>query len=162
MKLFIMRHGQAQLTAPTDKERTLTDVGQQETFIMATWLAKHQRSFDITFVSPYARALETFAITSQFIENTPQHHILEELTPDSSPEICGDTLLAYCAQINTDSALVVSHLPLVGLLVTDLCKGAMMPSFSTSSIACVELDLENWQGELLWHETYQDVLNSAI
>lgn len=162
MKLYIMRHGQAQPIAPTDKERVLTDIGRQESLLMATWLAKHQTNFDITFVSPFKRALETYDIASDIIENTPQHHILEELTPDSSPEICGDTLLAYCAQVKAKSALVVSHLPLVGLLVSDLCKGAIMPSFTTSSIACVELDLENWQGELLWHESYQDVLNSAI
>jgi len=70
--------------------------------------------------------------------------------------------LAYCAQVGASSALVVSHLPLVGLLVADLCKGAMMPSFTTSSIACVELDLDNWQGQLLWHESYQDVISSTI
>ncbi len=162
MKLYIMRHGQAQPVAPSDKERVLTETGRQESLIMTKWLAKHQTNFDLTFVSPYLRALETFEIASQIIENKPQHHVLEELTPDSSPETCGDTLLAYCAQIKATSALVVSHLPLVGLLVADLCKGAIMPSFTTSSIACVELDLENWQGELLWHESYQDVVSSTL
>jgi len=157
-----MRHGQAQQVALTDKERILTDTGRHESLLMATWLAKHQRHFDITFVSPYVRALQTFDIVSQVIENTPQHHILEELTPESSPESCGDALLAFCAQLKARSALVVSHLPLVGLLVEDLCKGSMMPSFTTSSIACVELDLESWQGELLWHERYQDVINRSL
>lgn len=162
MKLYIMRHGQAQPVAPTDKQRELTETGRQETTIMATWLAKHQRQFDITFVSPYVRAQQTYQITKTIFDNTPQHHVLEELTPDSSPELCGDTLLAYCAQTKASSALVVSHLPLVGLLVSDLCKGAIMPSFSTSSIACVELDLDNWQGQLLWHESYQEVLSSVL
>jgi len=162
MKLYIMRHGQAQPIAPTDKERALTEVGRQQTTIMTTWLAKHQRAFDITFVSPYVRAQQTYEIAQQMFENKPQHHVLEELTPESSPESCGDALLAYCAQVGASSALVVSHLPLVGLLVADLCKGAMMPSFTTSSIACVELDLDNWQGQLLWHESYQDVISSTI
>jgi len=157
-----MRHGQAQPVAPTDKDRVLTQVGRQETSIMATWLAKHQQQFDITFVSPYSRALETFDIVASVIRNAAQHHVLEELTPESSPEICGDTLLAYCAQTKADSALVVSHLPLVGLLVTDLCKETMMPSFTTSSIACVEIDLDNWQGQLLWHKGYQEILTSAV
>ena len=124
--------------------------------------AQHERRFDITSVSPYARAQETFSIVKQMFDNQSQHHVLEELTPESSPETCGDTLLAYCAQATATAALVVSHLPLVGLLVSDLCKGAIMPTFTTSSIACIELDLENWQGELLWHESYSDVLSSAI
>lgn len=162
MKLFIMRHGQAQPMASTDKLRVLTDTGRQQSLIMATWLTKHQQYFDATFVSPYARALETFDVASQVIKHSQDHHVLEELTPDSSPENCGDTLLAYCAQLKATSALVVSHLPLVGLLVADLCKGAVMPNFTTSSIACVELDLDSWQGELLWHTSYDDVLNSQL
>lgn len=162
MKLYIMRHGQAQISAPTDQERELTDVGRQESHVMAAWLAKQQPQFDITFVSTYVRAQQTFAIAKACIDNEPQHHVLAELTPDSSPEMCGDALLAYCAQAGATSALVVSHLPLVGLLVADLCKGAVMPSFSTSSIACVELDLDSWQGQLLWHRSFQDVLNSVV
>jgi hypothetical protein len=44
------------------------------------------------------------------------------------------------------------------LLMSDLCKGDMAPAFSTSSIACIEIDLDSWQGILCWHKTFDDVL----
>ncbi|MDP2560183.1 phosphohistidine phosphatase SixA [Psychrobium sp. 1_MG-2023] len=157
MKLYIMRHGQAQPIAQTDKQRSLTDTGREESINMAKWLALTESQFDLTFVSPYHRAQETFDLVSQEFEQAQQHLVLDELTPNSSPESCGDTLLAYCAQIKAKSALVVSHLPLVGLLVADLCAGSMMPSFATASIACIEIDLDSWQGELLWHKSHHEL-----
>jgi len=158
MKLYIMRHGQAQLTAPSDQLRALTEQGEQESMIMAKWLTKQVKQFPLSFVSPYVRAQQTYqTVINEF--NAPGHHYcLDELTPESSPQMCGDALLAYCAQHNVENALVVSHLPLVALLVNDLCKGDEMPSFSTSSIACLDIDLAQWQGHLIWHKTFNDVV----
>ena len=158
MKLYIMRHGQAQLTASSDKLRDLTAQGQQESVIMAKWLASQQGEFDITFASPYIRAKHTYDLVITSFKAPEHHYVLNELTPESSPEMCGDALLAYCAQHKAASVLVVSHLPLVALLVSDLCKGDVVPSFSTSSIACLEIDLDTWRGNLLWHKTFNDVL----
>jgi len=158
MKLYIMRHGQAQLTAPSDEQRSLTDQGSQESLIMAKWLGLQCEYFPLTFVSPYIRAQQTYQLVISGFKAPGHHYCLNELSPESSPQMCGDALLAYCSQHNADSALVVSHLPLVALLVNDLCKGDIMPSFSTSSIACIDIDLESWQGDLLWHKTFNDVL----
>ncbi|MCG7531715.1 phosphohistidine phosphatase SixA [Psychrobium sp. MM17-31] len=161
MKLYIMRHGQAQITASSDSARQLTPQGHQETEIMAKWLRSNEQGFDLTFVSPYVRAKQTFDnVINEFV--MPEHHYeLDELTPDSNPQMCGDALLAYCAQHKANSALVVSHLPLVGLLVNDLCRGDLVPAFATSSIACLDIDLESWQGNLLWHKTVNQVLMGA-
>jgi phosphohistidine phosphatase len=46
--------------------------------------------------------------------------------------------------------LVISHLPLVGYLVSELCPGETPPMFTTSAIASVTLDesgkgVYNWQ-----------------
>lgn len=158
MKLFIMRHGQAEFSAPSDKLRNLTPLGIEESTIMAKWMLTQQKDFSITFVSPYNRAQQTYEYVTKQIGMSEHHYCLEDLSPESSPKLCGDALLAYCAHHNVNSALVVSHLPLVDLLVTDLCRGDMVPSFSTSSIACVDIDLETWQGSLLWHRTFKDVL----
>lgn len=161
MKLFIMRHGQAEFNAPSDKLRNLTQQGIEESIVMAKWLLTQQTDFSITFVSPYNRAQQTYNYAIEQIGMVGHHYCLNDLSPESSPKMCGDALLAYCAHHNASSALVVSHLPLVALLVGDLCKGDIMPSFSTSSIACVDIDLDTWQGSLLWHRTFNDVLNGA-
>lgn len=158
MKLYIMRHGQAQLSASSDQARELTPQGIEETSLMAKWLAGNESTFDVSFVSPYIRAKQTYdVVLNQYV--MPEHHYcLNELTPESNPSTCGDALLAYCSQHKAVNALVVSHLPLVGLLVNDLCHGGIVPSFSTSSVACLDIDLDNWQGCLLWHKSVHDVL----
>ncbi|MGB1297001.1 MAG: phosphohistidine phosphatase SixA [Psychrobium sp.] len=161
MKLYIMRHGQAQITAPSDSARQLTPQGHQETEIMAKWLATKEQFFSASFVSPYCRAQQTIEIVSREFKMSEHHLVLDELTPEANPQTCGDTLLAYCAQYKTENALVVSHLPLVGLLVNDLCRGDLVPAFSTSSIACLDIDLDNWQGTLCWHKTVNEVLMGA-
>ena len=158
MKLYIMRHGQAQIAAPSDSERELTIQGQIETDVMVKWLGNMAQSFDISFVSPYRRALQTFNIVSQELEMSVHHYCLNELTPESNPSSCADALLAYCAEHKANKAIVVSHLPLVGLLVNDLCRDDFVPAFTTSSIACLEIDLNVWQGTLLWHKTVDEVL----
>ena len=167
MKLYIMRHGQAQLAAESDKARNLTPTGRDQSTFVAKWLAMNDTDFDITFVSPYNRALETYQLVSEHTgslkskslqHKSAQHHfVLEELTPESDPASCGDSLLAYCAQHKAESALVVSHLPLVGLLISDLCPSVVIANFATSSVACLEIDLENWQGKLLWHKSYEQL-----
>jgi len=161
MKLYVMRHGQASFTASSDKLRELTDQGREESSIMARWLAIKESIFSVTFASPYTRAQQTYDCVIENFTMPVHHYCLEELTPESSPSKCGETLLAYCALHEAENALVVSHLPLVDLLVSDLCKGDVVASFSTSSIACMDIDLENWKGSLLWHRTFNDVLMGA-
>jgi len=74
--------------------------------------------------------------------------VLPELTP------CGDVGLvsAYLQALANEgvaSALVVSHLPLVGYLVSELCPSEAPPMFSTSAIANVTLDASG-QGQFNW------------
>jgi len=157
MKLYIMRHGQAETVAQSDKDRCLSQTGIDQSEAVAKWLAQQNTQFDISFVSPYIRALQTHQEVIKWLAPPTFHYVLDELTPESDPASSGDSLLAYCAEHNASSALVVSHLPLVGLLISDLCPGIVLPSFSTSSVACLEIDLENWRGTLLWHKGYQHV-----
>jgi len=45
---------------------------------------------------------------------------------------------------------VISHLPLVGYLVAELCTAQVPPMFVTSAMAAVELD--DSTGTLLWQQ----------
>ncbi|WP_137510061.1 phosphohistidine phosphatase SixA, partial [Escherichia coli] len=74
--------------------------------------------------------------------------VLPELTP------CGDVGLvgAYLQALTNEgvaSVLVISHLPLVGYLVAELCPGETPPMFTTSAIASVTLD-ESGKGQFNW------------
>ena len=60
MRLFVMRHGEAELMANSDKERHLNANGKEQSLMQGTWLKSTVLSFDKVLVSPYVRALETF------------------------------------------------------------------------------------------------------
>ena len=152
-----MRHGSAHPLANTDEERPLVLNGQHDSSRMAKYLRQQLSKFDLVFTSPYLRALQTYHIVGEEFFKPDHQFILDELVPDADPARCGDSLLAYCAQYKIDNALVVSHLPLVDLLVADLCCNGITTSFSTSSVACLKIDLDNWQGKILWFKSPHDI-----
>lgn len=89
---------------------------------MATWLKGQKVDIERVLVSPYLRAEQTLDIVGECM-NLPKHvDVMPELTP------CGDVgmVSAYLQALANEgvaTALVVSHLPLVGYLVSELCPG---------------------------------------
>jgi phosphohistidine phosphatase len=59
MQIFVMRHGQAEMVAPSDEQRPLTETGIKEAKFIGQWLLKNNTIFDCVFVSPYVRAQQT-------------------------------------------------------------------------------------------------------
>lgn len=62
MKIYIMRHGEAQQFAPSDAQRALTDRGRHESEAVARACANQRgvKGFDLVLVSPYLRAQQTW------------------------------------------------------------------------------------------------------
>ena len=149
MQVFIMRHGDAALDAASDSVRPLTVCGCDESRQMATWLKGQKVDVERVLVSPFLRAEQTLNEVGECMNLPDNVDVLPELTP------CGDVGLvsAYLqalANEGTSSVLVISHLPLVGYLVSELCPGETPPMFTTSAIASVTLDesgkgVYNWQ-----------------
>jgi phosphohistidine phosphatase len=116
---------------------------------MATWLKGQKVDIERVLVSPFLRAEQTLDVVGECMNLPKEIDVLPELTP------CGDVGLvsAYLQALANEgvaSALVVSHLPLVGYLVSELCPSEAPPMFSTSAIANVTLDADghgqfNWQ-----------------
>ncbi|WP_058912832.1 phosphohistidine phosphatase SixA [Entomohabitans teleogrylli] len=149
MQVLIMRHGDAALDAASDAVRPLTQHGRDESHQMAIWLKGQQVDVERVLVSPYLRAEQTLDVLRETLALPAQEEVLPELTP------CGDIGLvgAYLhtlAQQGVASVLVVSHLPLVGYLVSELCPQETPPMFCTSAIASVTLDAEGGNGEFNW------------
>ncbi|QAS63773.1 phosphohistidine phosphatase [Klebsiella michiganensis] len=115
---------------------------------MATWLKGQKVDIERVLVSPYLRAEQTLEIVGECMNLPKDVDVMPELTP------CGDVgmVSAYLQALANESvatALVVSHLPLVGYLVSELCPGETPPMFTTSAIACVTLDASG-KGEFNW------------
>jgi len=138
MQVFIMRHGDAALEAASDSVRPLTGCGCDESRQMATWLKGQKVDIERVLVSPFLRAEQTLKVVGECM-NLPQDvETLPELTPCGDIGLVGAYLQAL-ANEGVASVLVISHLPLVGYLVSELCPGETPPMFTTSAIACVEL-----------------------
>lgn len=148
MQVFIMRHGDAALDAASDSVRPLTSCGCDESRLMANWLKGQKVDIERVLVSPFLRAEQTLDVVGDCMNLPAQVDVLPELTP------CGDVGLvsAYLQALANEevgAVLVISHLPLVGYLVSELCPGETPPMFTTSAIANVTLD-ESGKGTFNW------------
>lgn len=149
MQVFIMRHGDAALDAASDAVRPLTQSGRDDTRLMATWLKGQQVEIARVLVSPFLRAEQTLEVVGDVLTLPEKQDALPELTP------CGDVSLVGCfiqtlAEEGTGAVLVISHLPLVGYLVSELCPEEAPPMFCTSAVACVSLDATTGKGVYEW------------
>lgn len=149
MQVVIMRHGDAALEAASDSARPLTDCGCDETVHMAAWLKARSVNIQRVLVSPYLRAQQTLEKMRQTLVLPAESDVLKELTPGGDPAAVAQELLALAAE-GISSVLVVSHLPLVGYLVAELCPGISPPMFATSAMASVELDAKTGKGTFDW------------
>ena len=147
MKVCIMRHGEAGFSASSDATRSLTDFGRKQATQAGLWLNQQDFKFDLGLVSPYLRAQQTYSELSAYC---PVLKIETDnfLVPGGSPSHIADLLMTLSAR-GIENVIIVSHLPLVGYLVSELCPEVSPPMFPTAAIACVEL-APNAAGKLEW------------
>lgn len=148
MQIYIMRHGQAEMMAYSDAERNLTNLGKQESELMAKHLAAQNINLDAVLVSPYIRAQQTWQAVRPFLGKVKDVQTLPFLTPNGSARKTVNELLALQAQ-GIQQVLIISHLPLVGYIVGELAPAAGVPAFLTSAMAHISLHEETAFAELL-------------
>ncbi|WP_218059138.1 phosphohistidine phosphatase SixA [Gilliamella sp. wkB178] len=142
-----MRHGEAGFSASSDSGRSLTSRGIKQSQQAAQWLKQLNYQFDLGLVSPYLRAQQTFAeLTSQLVVSHVESNNI--LVPSGDPSKIVN-LLAMLSSTGVNNVIVVSHLPLVGYLVNELCPEISHPMFTTAAIACIDLSLDI-VGKLEW------------
>ncbi len=143
MKIFVMRHGEAEMLAKSDKARELTEKGRQQSLQQGQWLKDNFPTLDYVIVSPYSRALQTLEQIDKIYEGqlANKTEIRDGITPYGDAEIISDYLLALYEQHSIESLLIISHLPLVGEIVTELCQKNPI-NYQTSTIAQIEWDTE--------------------
>ncbi|MDN3699975.1 phosphohistidine phosphatase SixA [Vibrio artabrorum] len=151
MKIFIMRHGEAEHFANSDAERALTKRGKIASLAVAQAAAEQGfNQFDKVLVSPYLRAQETWLEISQVFSGK-KVEISDDITPYGISSDVFDLTLALADVEKLETILFVSHLPLVGYLTAEFVTGMAPPMFPTSGLACIEFDLEKQTGELLFN-----------
>jgi len=147
MKLFLMRHGEAELAARNDSQRCLTDSGCEDVRQMAERHRQELAAVDALWVSPYVRAQQTADIVSDVLGTLNSRETQPLLKPSSDPNAVFKAL-----EGKEQTLLLVTHQPLVGTLV-DLLAGLEPGShrLGTAALACIEADvMARGCGELCW------------
>ncbi|MDD1013397.1 phosphohistidine phosphatase SixA [Pseudomonas rubra] len=134
MKLWVLRHGEAEQRANTDAERRLTAHGREQVLRSAAVLLG--QPLQVILASPYVRAQQTAALVHEALGFTKPVQTVSWLTPDSDSQM----VIAELDKLGLEQVLLVSHQPLVGNLVSLLEGGKHPASMSTASLAQLEGD----------------------
>ncbi|MGD8233581.1 phosphohistidine phosphatase SixA [Vibrio sp. TRT 1302] len=151
MKIFIMRHGEAEHFADSDEQRELTDRGRSASLAVARVCAdKGFAHFDRVLVSPYIRAQQTWqeisaCFTTDHVETCP------DITPYGDSEQVADYVAALVDLHKLESVLIVSHLPLVGYLTAEFVTDMIPPMFPTSGLVSIDYSPQKLTGELMFN-----------
>lgn len=152
MKLIVMRHGEAEVTNTSDVSRNLTAFGRQQVNAAGRWLAAHvlqSSKINIALVSPYLRAQQTFDCLNTIIE-VEQKFDIEALTPDAKAVNMHQVVDQFLVENpDTESMILVSHMPLVCFLLDELLINHQGSLFDTASMAMIEYDIEQGGGEFV-------------
>ncbi|MCB8889685.1 phosphohistidine phosphatase SixA [Vreelandella malpeensis] len=137
-RLVIMRHGEAG-PGRVDAARALTSRGEREASRMGAWLANDYRHTLLAlYASPFVRAQQTATLVGQALGQPVR--TLEGITPDDDPQAVCDWLLEQ----QEGCIVLVSHMPLVGMLTGRLVEGARSPGVGFATAAVAELDGDVW------------------
>jgi len=134
MKLWILRHGEAEPHARRDAERELTAHGREQVLHSAARLIG--QPLDSILVSPYVRAQQTAELVRKTLGFTSGLVTVPWLTPESEPKYALGKLP------DTGNVLLVSHQPFVGELISLLLHGNLRQPQPMQTASLVELEGE--------------------
>ncbi|MDN3610626.1 phosphohistidine phosphatase SixA [Vibrio ostreicida] len=151
MKIFIMRHGEAEHYAESDAQRSLTERGQKNSVQVVQECVKTGHSqFDCVLVSPYLRAQQTWQAVSHLF-SAKKILTCDDITPYGESSHVANYVEAIAEVDKLTSVLLVSHLPLVGYLTAEFVPEIAPPMFTTSGIIGIEYHLDKHVGNVIFN-----------
>jgi phosphohistidine phosphatase len=136
MKIFILRHGEAEAYQTSDSSRQLTDKGKADSLLVLKNALPHLAGVECIYASPLIRAQQTAQIASELLGI--DIHTTNQLEPEADIS----QLFSWLGKLNFQSVLLVSHLPLVALFANQLCGlHQNRIQFGTSSLVGIECEL---------------------
>ena len=134
MKIWILRHGEAEPHARRDAERELTAHGREQVLHSAALLIG--QPLDSILVSPYVLAQQTAELVRKALGFTSGLITVPWLTPESEPKFAVSKLP------DSGNVLLVSHQPFVGELISLLVHGHVRQPQPMQTASLVELEGE--------------------
>lgn len=147
MRLFILRHGEAEVIAASDADRDLTEAGRAEVREVVRRSAAELSAVTRLWVSPLRRAQQTADVVTEVLGEIPR-----ETSDLLLPEAITSQVLDMLAGQENSTCLLVSHQPLVGELVNGLCaKANGYYPMGTGALAGIDLEYPALGcGQLTW------------
>ena len=142
MRIWVLRHGEAERQTQYDPDRVLTTRGSEDAKAAGVVLSKLVPATLQICASPYKRAQQT---AQAAVLALPHQHIstVNWLTPDIDPREVLRSLeqLPALYQLPKNDILLVSHQPLVSALIGVLIDGDYRagPPMNTASLAELEV-----------------------
>lgn len=151
MDIYLLRHGHAVATAPSDELRPLSEQGQLEVQKVIQAESAQLADLNAVWVSPYLRAQQTWMITHNSIGTPEQVTTQPAITPFGDI----DTVLSMIEAFQGERILLVTHQNFVGSLLNVLCGFEPGRYFmGTANLACVNAEkgmpLSSGLAELQW------------
>ena len=153
MKLYLMRHAEAEDGEQLDPTRPLTDTGKAQAKLMGKWL-KHQTSGPALVIeSNMRRSIQTAKRVANQVDaaRTRTH----KLDPDATPEEALAEMQRQGRRLKADNVIAVSHGPLVGNIIGLLTGGnGEQTHFAHGAVAHFEVNgrVTEAQGEYYYEE----------
>lgn len=134
MRLWLLRHGEAEPQAATDAARELTAHGRREVQCAAQQL--DGRPLTAIIASPYVRAQQTAELVRTTLGYPGMVGSAGWLTPDSDPR----EVLKHLDERADAEVLLVSHQPLIGALGGLLVHGHRQEPLPMRTASLAELE----------------------
>lgn len=145
MKLYLMRHGQA-ASPQIDPQQGLSPAGRLEIEQLAQRLSTKGIQFAQVFHSEKARAQQTAEIMATTISPKAAPTLRTGLNPNDDPR----PLIPEINDWQMDT-LIVSHLPFVPSLLSQLSGDTSLMAVIPGTLICLHKNGDNWVVD--WVET---------
>jgi phosphohistidine phosphatase len=140
MKLYCIRHGQAE-SSVLDNKRHLTSDGAASIHLIGKFLVAQNVTIEQLLHSPKLRAQETAEILMSYV-----HPKKMSATAALTHEACAQTLADHVANWDAPT-LLVTHMPLIASFVNMLLfRESLWPciEFQPGTITCLERRRKEW------------------
>lgn len=152
MRVFLMRHGEAQPAEEVarDEDRALTDKGESRLRKACRGLRRLEVFPERIFASPLARAVQTARIIAEELGFAGDVEAVEELAPTALPEDMAEVLKT----LSHEQVLLIGHQPYLGQLASLLITAGSRGRIGVKKGGLARIDVDDWReepaGELRW------------
>lgn len=149
MKLYVMRHAEAEYGLQMDPTRHLTDTGKRQAKMMGRWLKRQTEKPEIVVESNFQRSRSTAKrVAAQLEVPLIRSGFLD---PENAPENTWSELKRLATANKVTSLIAVSHGPLVEKLLAHLTGSPLPQQFHFAHGAVAHFDTTSGnRGILHW------------